>query len=87
MKKPKSINTTTFDRVFDAGQEDVLHHADLSTARRGKDFFNTQRVNVDLPGWVIASLDSQARMIGISRQALIKTWIHDRLKQEQTSGS
>ncbi len=41
-----------------------------------------QRVNVDFPAWIVSSLDLQSREIGVSRQALIKLWISERLKEE-----
>jgi len=66
-----------FDRRFDAG-EDVDAYADWSTARRTD--CEAKRVNVALPAWVVAGLDRQARVRGISRQALIRIWIADRLQ-------
>jgi hypothetical protein len=45
------------------------------------DYFETEnkRVGVDLPPWAIAALDKEAARRGITRQALIKTWLVDRL--------
>ena len=67
-----------FDRAFDS-TEDVSRHVDWSQARRVN--LETRRVNVDFPAWVVAALDRQARMHGVSRQSLIKLWIAERLKQ------
>ncbi|WP_441295884.1 type II toxin-antitoxin system BrnA family antitoxin [Roseovarius sp. 217] len=39
-----------------------------------------KRVNVDFPTWVVAGLDRQAQKLGITRQALIKMWIAERLE-------
>lgn len=39
----------------------------------------TKRVNLDIPVWAIKELDREADRRGISRQALIKTWLIDRL--------
>ena len=39
-----------------------------------------KRVNVDFPAWIVAGLDRHARERGVTRQALIKTWIADRLQ-------
>ena len=41
-----------------------------------------QRVNLDLPKSIIEQLDEVARKIGVSRQPLLKLWIHERLRQE-----
>ena len=45
------------------------------------DYFETEnkRVGVDLPPWAIKALDREAARRGITRQALIKTWLVDRL--------
>ncbi|MDE0056564.1 MAG: CopG family antitoxin [Defluviicoccus sp.] len=67
-----------FDRAFD-GAEDVSRHVDWSRARRVN--LETRHVNVDFPAWVVAALDRQARLHGVSRQSLLKLWIAERLKQ------
>lgn len=65
-----------FDRAFDDG-EDVSQGIDWSKARRPN--VETRRVNVDFPAWVVAGLDQQAKRLGVTRQALIKLWIAERL--------
>jgi len=53
---------------------------DRSTIRHpGKE---VKRVNVDFPEWVIQRLDLQSKLIGVSRQSLIKLWISERIQQE-----
>lgn len=67
-----------FDKKFDAG-EDVTEHLDLARARRpGED---QRRVNVDLPTWMIHSLDREARRLGVTRQSIIKVWLAERLER------
>ena len=66
-----------FDAAFDDNQVDIIDQLDLSRARRpGRDI---QRVNVDFPTWMVSSLDAEASRLGITRQAVIKTWIAERL--------
>ena len=60
------MKATEFDERFDAG-EDMSPHVDWTKARR---------LNVE----VVASLDRQAQKLGITRQALIKMWIAERLE-------
>jgi len=43
------------------------------------------RVNVDLPVWMIGSLDLEAKRIGVTRQSIVKVWLSERLKAEQTA--
>ena len=60
-----------FEERFDAG-EDMSDHIDWSRARRPN---QTKRVNVDFPSWMVDSLDREAQRLGVTRQALIKMWI------------
>jgi len=39
-----------------------------------------QRVNVDFPKHFLLKLDREAELRGVSRQALIKTWLYERLQ-------
>jgi hypothetical protein len=70
------MKTNEFDRKFDES-EDVSEHVDWSKARRPNE--ETKRVNVDFPKWVVVRLDKQVRRLGVTRQALIKLWIAERL--------
>ena len=42
-----------------------------------------KKINLDLPEPVIRQIDIIAGKIGVSRQPLLKIWIHERLKAEQ----
>lgn len=64
--------------AFDDGT-DVTEHLDVSSARRPKR--EAKRVNVDFPAGMVSSLDAEASHLGITRQAVIKTWIAERLDQ------
>lgn len=71
-KKGKSISAAAFDRNFDRG-EDITKYLDLSKA------IVVQRVNVDFPSWMVEMLDREALKLNVSRQAIIKMWIRERL--------
>lgn len=73
----KSISAAEFDAKFDAG-EDIAEFLDPSSARRPN--LEARRVNVDFPAWMVTSLDREAARLGVSRQALIKLWIAERLE-------
>ncbi|WP_165173476.1 type II toxin-antitoxin system BrnA family antitoxin [Adlercreutzia sp. ZJ242] len=71
--------TGTADRLeaaFDAG-EDMDEFFDFDNPS----FPNRElkRVNVDFPQWMVAGLDAEASRLGINRQAVIKTWIAEKL--------
>ncbi len=42
-----------------------------------------RRVTIDFPEWVIESLEAESRLIGVSKQAIVKMWIAERLQQRQ----
>ncbi len=68
-----------FDNRFDSG-EDLTEYLDFSKARRVNQA--SRRVNIDFPSWVVDGLDKQAKRLGITRQALVKVWIAEKLKEE-----
>lgn len=72
-KKNKKISAENFDEIFDTGN-DISHYLDFDRA------IVVKRVNVDFPSWMIDMLDRQALKLNVSRQAIIKMWIHDRLR-------
>ncbi|MDL1872651.1 CopG family transcriptional regulator [Deltaproteobacteria bacterium PRO3] len=64
-KKPK--NAQEFDAYFE--ENDI---ADLLDTK-------TKRVNIDFTPMVLKRIDLKARELGLTRQALIKYWIAERL--------
>jgi hypothetical protein len=76
--KPKTISAEEFDRRFDDG-EDMTDHVDWAKAHRPG--LEIKRVNLDMPAAMIARLDAHARKYGVTRQALIKMWLADRLER------
>jgi hypothetical protein len=68
------------DTAFDENTVDVIGHLDVNSARRPQR--EVQRVNVDFPVWMVSSLDAEAARLGITRQAVIKTWIAEHLDRD-----
>jgi hypothetical protein len=75
------MNAKELDEKFDRG-EDVTQFLARDQARRPA--LEQKRVKVDLPVWMIESLDREARRTGVTRQSIIKMWLADKLKE--TSG-
>lgn len=73
----KTISAEEFDRLFDEGSDEIDQYIDWSSFRRVNE--QTKRVNVDFPQWMVAGLDREAQRRGVTRQALIKMWLADRL--------
>ncbi len=65
-----------FDEKFEAG-ENLTKELDFSKARRVNQI--PKRVNIDFPIWVVEELDKEAGRLGITRQALVKVWIAEKL--------
>ena len=81
-KKKDTISAEEFDRRFDAG-EDVSSYLDWQSAKRPG--LEQRRVNVDLPMWMIDSLDGEAKRVGVTRQSIVKIWLAERIKAEQAT--
>jgi hypothetical protein len=67
-----------FDQKFDAGA-DLSGDVDWGKARRPN--LKLKRVNVGFPAWVVEALDRESRRLGVTRQALVKLWIAERLEK------
>ena len=82
MKKKKTAESTKeFDRRFDNG-EDIHDLVDMSKAkimRHGKKV----RITLDVAEELIKDIDRIRASIGVDRGALIKVWLHERVKQEK----
>ena len=80
-KKKIAKNTEEFDRRFDEG-EDIHDIIDISKARiirHGKKV----RITVDIAEELVNEIDCIRESIGVDRGALIKIWLHERVKQEK----
>lgn len=66
-----------FDKKFDDG-EDVIAQLDLSKTRRPAE--EQKRINMEVPVWMLAALDREAKRLGVSRQSIIKMWLAERLQ-------
>ena len=73
------ITAKEFDDKFDNG-EDISEYVDWSSARPLNDG-PPQRVNIDFPRWVVNRLDRESKRLGVTRQALVKIWIAERLEK------
>jgi hypothetical protein len=74
------MKASDFDENFD-NNENILTDLDIARARRPGE--ETKRINVDFPAWMVASLDREARRLGVTRQSIIKMWLAERLQRGQ----
>ena len=75
------MKAKNFEEKFESGDE-ILQHLDLSKAKRPMQ--KQKRINVDIPEWMIDSLDREAGRVGVTRQSIIKVWLAERLEQSQS---
>ncbi|OGW58809.1 MAG: CopG family transcriptional regulator [Nitrospirae bacterium RBG_16_64_22] len=81
-KKQPASTTEEFDRRFDAG-EDIHDLVDMSAAtviHHGK----KMRITLDVAESLVREIDEIRRRIGVDRGALIKVWLHERVRQEKS---
>ncbi|AGP76862.1 CopG family protein [Alteromonas mediterranea 615] len=75
------MKAKNFEENFESGDE-ILQHLDLSKAKRPMQ--KQKRINVDIPEWMVDSLDREAGRLGVTRQSIIKVWLAERLEQSQS---
>ncbi len=75
MSSKKKIKAEEFDTLFEKG--DVTEFLDVESA---KIHIPTQRINIDIPKPVLNRIDNEANRVGVTRTAIIKMWIFERLK-------
>lgn len=73
----KKITTEEFDRLFDEGSDEIDKYVDWDSFRRVGD--KAESINLDVPEWMVAALDREAKLRGITRQTLITIWISEHL--------
>ena len=79
----RSISLEEFDRLFDEGSDEIDDFIDWSKGWLEPP--KPQRVNVDFPPDMVRSLDEVAQSRGVTRQALIKMWLADKLEEHRRS--
>lgn len=82
MKKKAFVkNSDEFDRRFDNG-EDIHDLIDMSMAKITRPGRKV-RLTLDVSEALVKDLDDIRNKIGVDRSAIIKIWLHERVKQEK----
>ncbi len=76
------MKASEIDKKFDDNQEDILEYFDTSKIKMINE--ESKRLNIDFPAWMVDSLDREAKHICVSRQAVIKMWLTERLQKLAT---
>ena len=84
MKKKKlAISSAEFDRRFDSGEDihDLIDMSKATVIRQGKKV----RITLDVAESLVKDIDDIRKRIGVDRGALIKVWLHEKVKQEKVA--
>jgi hypothetical protein len=81
----RTITVEEFDRLFDEGSDEIDAFLDWDNARRPG--LAPKRVNVDFPPQMVHDLDAVATARGVTRQALIKMWLADKLAEHRRTAA
>lgn len=81
-----ALTAKQIDKKFDDG-EDVLEYFDLENPQVNAPLrsIEQKRVTLTMPEWMIQGLDKQAADLAISRNAVINTYLAERLKEQAAS--
>ena len=82
-RKKLAISSEEFDRRFDSGEDihDLLDMSKATVIRQGKKV----RITLDVAESLVKDIDDIRKRIGVDRGALIKVWLHEKVKQEKTA--
>jgi hypothetical protein len=82
-KKKIAESTEEFDRRFDEGDDshDLVDMSKAGIIRHGKKV----RITLDMAEELVNEIDRIRESIGVDRGALIKIWLHERVKQEKVT--
>jgi hypothetical protein len=86
MKKKKlAISSAEFDRRFDSGEDihDLIDMSKATVIHHGKKV----RITLDVAESLVKDIDEIRKRIGVDRGALIKVWLHEKVKQEKAAAS
>jgi hypothetical protein len=81
----RTITLEEFDKIFDDGSDEIDEFVDWSDLKWVPP--KPRRVNVDFPPLMVQQLDTEAQARGVTRQALIKMWLADKLDEHRRKAS
>lgn len=84
-KKNLAISSAEFDRRFDSGKDvhDLIDMSKATVIHQGEKV----RITLDVAEALVKDIDDIRKRIGVDRGALIKVWLHEKVKQEKAVAS
>jgi hypothetical protein len=80
-RKKLAISSAEFVRRFDSGEDihDLIDMSKATVIRQGRKV----RITLDVAESLVKDIDDIRKRIGVDRGALIKVWLHEKVKQEK----
>ena len=75
----KAITSDQLEEMFDNG-DDILSYVDLGNPVVEHHPPLEKRITLTMPAWMVSELDEEAAELAISRNAVVNTWVADRLR-------
>ena len=84
-KKALAKSSAELDRRFDSGEDihDLIDMSKAAVIRHGKKV----RITLDIGESLVQDIDEIRKRIGVDRGALIKVWLHEKVKEEKEAES
>lgn len=77
------IKASDIDEKFDNG-EDVSEYFDMENpVTQHPDGEPTKRVNITFPMWLLNEIDSEAKHMAVSRQAIAVMWLAEKAQEKE----
>jgi len=80
----QKITAEEFDRKFDDG-EDISEYLDWSKASRPN--LEPAEMTVTIKRGILLQLEQRADQLGVSRDALLETWLREKLEERRSSAA
>jgi hypothetical protein len=74
------ISAEESDQLADGGSDEIDRYLDWEDA--GRPALEIKRTTLDLPVRLLNKIDRAAALRGVTRQSLIKVWLHERVESE-----
>ncbi|WP_302392636.1 type II toxin-antitoxin system BrnA family antitoxin [Eggerthella sinensis] len=84
MTGAETTSPSEFDQMFDEGADMtpfIVKGSEEFPAQNDK----ARKININMPEWLIEELDREAQHLAVNRQAIINTWLAEKLEEKRRS--
>lgn len=84
MTDAETTTRNDLDSMFDNGANMTPFIVEGSERFPAQDD-KARKININMPEWLIDELDREARHLAVNRQAIINTWLAEKLEEKRRS--